>query len=486
MTKTQDTHCNIAKVIIDSWEGETVNDEMFFDGEADFSRMDFFAAVRQRRAALVNVGPGESVIVCSGRGVDFFIDMMAVWSLGAVVVPLAADADEKHIQHISQTSGARLVLDGEDTIWVAEDDQQAPLEFAETKSSDLAALFFTSGSTGKPKGVMLSHGVLLGNTLGILRVLKMRGDRLLINIPFHFTSAICHFLASALSGSTLVGIEKSLFPANLITMLSECGCTCFGGAPVQLRWISEYAEARVRAEEACPFDLRFVMSSGDHLPAAVVERFMEFTPQTNVFTVYGLTELGGRYCILDARQTQDKIGSVGKPIHGLSVHVSDESGHKVDPGVAGNVIASGELLCDGYIGDKERTDKLLRPDGLYTGDIGYLDEDGFLFLTGRSDDVFKVSGKKVSGLVIAEALLGTGMVEDTAVQAVDIQPFGVVPVAVYVPKDGVEFDRSDVLAALRKCLPPDHIPHQFVEVQAIPRTGSGKVIRPELKKMAMK
>jgi acyl-CoA synthetase (AMP-forming)/AMP-acid ligase II len=476
---------NGADRVFDAW---TANPDgaVFDDGTSSVSARQFVRMVSARQRGLAKmVRPGDRVVIKAGRGVSYFVDMLAVWRLGGVVVPLSADAAGEYADHVLTISGAQLTLGdgtagGLDESGGAED--MPPC--VQTGPDDLAALLFTSGSTGAPKGVMLNHGVLYRNCLGILDVLKMDGDRLFINIPFNFTSAICHFLACAFSGSTLVGLENKLFLADLPRTMVRLGATAFGGAPVQLRWIAETLKGLAESGQPVDSTLRLVMSSGDHLPVEVIDLLRRVVPAAGIYTVYGLTELGGRFCILDAADVAQHAGSVGKPIRGLGVRIVDfDEGREVGPGVEGEVVAFGELLCAGYYGDPDRTAALFSEWGLRTGDIGFLDTDGFLHLTGRSDDVFKVNGQKVAANVINGAMMRLEPFADCAAVAMETPMFGTVPVMAYALKPGAVFNKGETLRALRGMLPQNHIPHRFVEVGRIPRTGSGKVERHTLRRM---
>ncbi|MBI9080002.1 MAG: acyl--CoA ligase [Pseudodesulfovibrio sp.] len=472
---------NISEQVFDIWSKKP-DGLVFDDGMIRLSGLQFMKKVGSRQGVLAEaIQPGDRVVIQAGRGVEYFVDMLAVWRLGGVVVPLAADADTKYIDHVLGISGASLILDGKS------EGEPISLEYvsqscAATKPDDLAALLFTSGSTGAPKGVMLSHEVLLRNCLGILDVLKMDRDRLFINIPFNFTSGICHFLACVFSNSTLIGVENKLFLADLPRTMDRLKATAFGGAPIQLRWLAETFKGLADSGQSLGSPLRFVMSSGDHLPTDVIDLLRQVSSTTNIFTVYGLTELGGRFCILDSSDIADHAGSVGKPISGLGVTIVDfDNNRELGAGVEGEIVAKGELLCQGYYRDEKRTTALFSQWGLRTGDIGYLDAHGFLHLTGRSDDVFKVNGQKVAATVINNAMMRLAPFADAATISMEIALLGTVPVVAYTLKEGAEFKKGEILGALRKILPSNHIPHQFVEVGEIPRTGSGKVERHTLR-----
>ncbi len=475
---------------IDSLWKDDLQCLIFDDGDLQLTRQGFLRRVSSRQQQLSGgLKAGDKVVVQAGRSVQFFIDLYAVWAMGGVVVPVAADVCSEYIEHVMSIAEPALVLGEECTTdtpvyGTPTSISDADVVYVDGSPDTMAAILFTSGSTGVPKGVVLSHRVLVGNSLGILSVLKMKNERLLINIPFSFTSGICHFLACALSGSALLGLETKLLLGDLPRKIAALKATGFGGAPIQLRWIAEAYQGKVEAGVETGMQLRFVMSSGDHFSADIIESFMLYAKGLKLFTVYGLTELGGRYCVLTPDDLPARMGSVGKPIPGLSVSIRDtDSGEVLGLGNEGEVVANGAFLCDGYYRNPGKTEELLTPEGLRTGDIGFCDEDGFLYLKGRLDDVFKVSGQKVSAVVIAEAMMKLGYFQDVAVISAPSSLFDNVPVAFCVLKKGVEFKKGVVLSLLRKVLPGNHMPDRFVMIGKIPRTGSGKAKRHELKVM---
>lgn len=461
---------------------------------AKMTSMEFISHVANQRKNLLSAGVcrGDRICVSSGRDdFGFWIDLVSVWAVGAITVPIDAEVGEDQLHYIVELVEPKVhLLGGEkgiqglretklSTYKMDSNPAEGPLpETADTVSKDTAAILFTSGSTGNPKGVVLSHRSILGNATAFLRQLSVSADdRLAIATPFHFTSAICHFLAAALTPAVFVATEKKLFKADLSNFLKTTHATCFGGAPIQLRWIAECA-----ADQS--IDLKWVMSSGDHLSSDVIAAFKSSLPHTMIYTVYGLTEVGGRLCLLPPEMTDQAPGSVGRPIDGLELTVRDEDGALCPAGTVGDIYVTGVYLFDGYYKNKNDTKEFLGQWGLKTGDVGKVDERGLVYLKGRSDDVFKTSGKKVSGLVISDALMNTGLFEDVAVMPNAHPVVGHVPYAFYVLRKSTSFEHAAVMRQLRKILPADHMPKKFFEVPTIPRTRSGKIIRSEMQALS--
>ncbi|MBF0370780.1 MAG: acyl--CoA ligase [Magnetococcales bacterium] len=492
---------NIALMIAQAWQ--PILDRPIYALDAKLlDRRAFLNLALLRAIALgKQAARGDRILVLAGRGVESFIDIVAVWGMGGVIVPVAGEAPDEQIRILSTISGAVALCGNRDipglttidTSQMSQGDTASspvfenargfPIQDDPDRPEDLCAILFTSGSTGTPKGVRISHRSLAGNAQGTLAQLPMDGDdRLFINIGFHFTSAICHFLACAFSEACLIGVEKKQMPRDMLEAIIRNRATLFGGAPVQIRWIGQHLKSVASSKNLEKLPLTGVISSGDHLPVEVIETFRLHAYGIKIYTLYGLTETGGRFCFLPPEELEERAGSVGKPIKGLTLKVvHPENGSSMEPGEVGEIIAGGELLFDGYFNNPEATRKGLTKAGFRTGDLGYCDEEGFLFVQGRLDDVFKVNGQKVSAVVIMERMMALGWFQDVGVIARETEPFGTVPVAFCVMKPGVDFHKGRTLRALRKQLSGNHLPHRFVQVEAIPRTGSGKIQRGKLR-----
>jgi len=426
----------------------------------------------------------------------FFIAMVGVWLAGGVVVPLnttlpAASAEElvgKAAPAFLLTSprsdplpapsaSALRRLDVEPAI-VAGDAMPAAeaASFTPVAPSELAVIMFTSGSTGVPKGVMQTLEGVLGNAERVAGELGLTADdRIFINTPPYFTSGICHFLTLLSAGGSLVGRQGFHFGGGLLDAMAEAGCTGFGGAPAHLVRVVDPLDRPVE-----PGALRFWVSSGDHLPVATIDRMREVLPGVALYNMYGLTEVSGRLCVLPPAEIDRRRDSVGRPLWGMRVGARRDDGSPASPGEAGELYVEGDLLMQGYLDEPALTGEALTAYGFRTGDVGHVDADGYVWVTGRRDDIFKRGGEKVSAVHIQQAIVATGTVVDAVVLALDDELLGKVPVAFVVPADPASFAVRGLMKELRAWLQPAWLPARVVVLEEIPRTGSGKAVRARL------
>lgn len=461
------------------------------DLEVSLDRNCLMANVDKQANSMLAAGmvSGDFCILLCDRGPRFWVELLAAWVIGCKPVCIQANISDDHATSAIEMTGARFIFkEGVcDTVapileqlTVVESTFDAALTTSDIRScfnslcfasdiDELAGLIFTSGTTGVPKGVPLTHAVLSMNALATAHRLRLRSeDILLIATPFRFISSISHFLVTLLSGATFFGLEKTLMIKDLIDAINELEITAFGGSPFHVQFFA------MAGSERLP-NLRWIMSSGDHLRPAVIDKLEQAFENLELHVVYGMAELGGRFCELPPNQQFSKKGSVGFPINGFELSVRDEAGKLCAQGEIGEIHVGGTLEFAGYYKNPDANRKVLSAYGFRNGDKGYLDEDGYLFLAGRSDSVFKRSGLKVSSQVVAEQILELPEVKDAYVKGYADDLEGQVPVAYVHWNEGVELPFATVTQRLRSMLPVNHLPKHVVTVSHIPRTGSGKV-----------
>jgi acyl-CoA synthetase (AMP-forming)/AMP-acid ligase II len=489
------------------WATERADETLLRSRGRAYTYADMEARATRVAAALLAAAGrrGARVALVLEEYDQFFACMLGAWLAGQVVVPLNTSLPQADVDWLVGKCRPDVIVLPDDQACPTPDDgpvrlvvtadaeglvdgvrpaggAAAPVvstgDLEAVREDELAMIMFTSGTTGLPKGVCQTLRAVSSNAGHVSLTLGLEaGDRIFINTPPYFTSGICHFLTLMAAGGGVAGQLGFYFGTGLLDEMEAEGCTGFGGAPAHLVRVVE------PMEEPREHPFRFWVSSGDHLPLPVIEKFHEVLPGIRLFNMYGLTEVSGRLCVLPPAELDVKVGSVGRPIGDMRVVARRGDLTEAAPGEQGELYVTGSLLMQGYLDEPEITTKTLTVHGLKTGDFGKVDESGAVWIAGRKDDIIKRGGEKVSIIHVQEALQALGRFADVAVVAAPDDILGHVPVAFVVPNDPEGFKASRLLRELRGVLPSTSLPSRVIAVEQIPRTGSGKAIRAELRKM---
>ena len=347
---------------------------------------------------------------------------------------------------------------------------------------DLAALIYTSGSTGHPKGVMMSHQSMVFAAGSISEYLRLdASDRILGLLPLAFDYGLYQLLMSTRLGATLVLERSFVFPAQTVRRVEDEGVTVFPGVPTVYATLISMSERE-------PFELpgvRRVTNTAAALLPAFHEGLRRIFPNALVFAMYGLTECK-RVSYLEPELLEEKPSSVGRPIPGTEAMVLRPDGTRVAPGETGILHVRGPHVMAGYWRQPDLTAEML-VDGpvpgermLCTHDHFTVDADGFLYFVGRTDDIIKTRGEKVSPLEVENALVGITGVSEAAVVGVPDDTLGQAIHAYVVLGGGVELTSQEVIAACRLTLEAFMVPQQVTFLDELPKTDSGKVRKKSL------
>jgi acyl-CoA synthetase (AMP-forming)/AMP-acid ligase II len=215
-------------------------------------------------------------------------------------------------------------------------------------------------------------------------------------------------------------------------------------------------------------------------PAVQKETQKVFDP-AELFIMYGATEASARLSYLNPDILEKKLGSIGKAIPNVELYVADKNGKKLLTEQVGEIIARGSNIMQGYWNDPQETKKVLKKGCYYTGDLGKMDKDGFIYVVGRSKDIIKVGGERVSAKEVEEKILEINEVHEVAVISVDDPVLGEAIKALIVPRDGSEIDQEFVKKALMKNLSPYKQPKYIEFRNDLPKNESGKILKNVLK-----
>ena len=352
----------------------------------------------------------------------------------------------------------------------------------ENIESDLAAIIYTSGSTGHPKGVMLTHRNMLTACTSISAYLDVRTkDVILCFLPLSFDYGLYQMLMAFRAGARLILERSFAFPTQVLKRMSEEKVTGFPGTPTVFAILGEL-------KGSLPYDfshVRYVTSTTSALPQKHIRIIGNMFPKAQIFSMYGLTECK-RCTYLPPADLERKRGSVGIAIPNTEIWVVDNNGHRVGPGVEGQLVVRGATVMQGYWGKPEESAERLRPGPLlgervlFTGDICKMDEEGYLYFVRRMDDVIKCRGEKVSPKEVEDVLLAISGVKEAAVIGVPDEILGEAVKAYVVLESGATVAERSLRLECQKRLEPYMVPKHITIVPSLPRTDTWKIRKRDL------
>jgi len=370
-------------------------------------------------------------------------------------------------------------------------DAEPPAAWRATSiENDLAAILYTSGSTGKPKGVMLSHANVVAGSRIVSTYLEIsETERILAVLPFSFDAGMNQLMTAFEKGGTLVLINF-VFAQEIVQVLVKERITGLAGVPTL--W-SLLAQPNSTLSKQPLTHLRYITNTGGAMPQAVLKVLRQTLQSTKVFLMYGLTE-AFRSTYLPPEELDRRPTSMGKAIPDTEILVLNDQGQLCKAGEPGELVHRGPTVSLGYWNRPEETARALRPNPLlppemgdcekvcYSGDLVKMDDEGFLYFIGRRDTMIKSSGFRISPTEVEEVLFQTGKLRGAAVIGIPDEVLGQVIKAFVVPRDGEPLSTEALLATCAEKMPRYMVP-KFVEVLSeLPKTSSGKVDYPALRR----
>lgn len=431
--------------------------------------------------------PGDVVGILLLNSERYLVSMLAIWRAGKTAVPLNYLLPPQDLGFILQDSGMsgliasrvfddalskiRPVFGDRGRILMADDPDFIPegVPGIAGADQDPALFLYTSGTTGRPKGVVLTHENLTANVDSCQKAGNFdANDSFLCLLPFFHTYAITGtFLLPMLNGAKMVLVDR-FQPLKVLNLIARHGTTCFLAIP------SMY---RVLAATEGDFDfssVRFPISGGEPLPVAVAEAFQKRFG-VDIFEGYGQTEAapvvslnvpGGR-----------KLGTVGRALPGVRMAIWSDQKRPLPPGEIGEIMVRGKNVMAGYHRLEDETTRAITAGWLHTGDLGQMDEDGYVTITGRKKDLIISAGENIYPREIEEALIEHPGVREVAVIGIPDEVRGEVPKAFVIGKEGTALDDKQLRAFCKKRIAAFKVPKVFEIVSDLPRNPTGKVLK---------
>ncbi len=453
------------------------------------------------------VGAGDVVALLSYNNLEFLATIFAANHLGAIAMPINWRLAAPELRFILDHSGARALVCSPELVELADaaidelpdlarirvgDDavsgwerfanlsaDGAPLPRAAAGADDLHRLMYTSGTTGRPKGVMLTHANLAWKNYAHVTEFGFTTDDVgLACGPLYHVGALDLVTTTMIAVGATTIVHTTFDAGAVVDEIERSRVTTIWAAPAMVRAVLDVPGIESRDLSS----VRVIIAGGEKMPIPTIERIRTTFPSAWFADAYGLTETVSGDTFLDREHTVSKLGSVGRPCQYLELDIWDEDGASLPPGERGEVVLRGPKVFVGYWRDPDATAAAFRGGWFHTGDIGVVDEDGFLSIVDRLKDMIVSGGENIAGSEVERVLYEYGGVVEAAVVGRPDERWGEVPVA-FVVVDDAGITADALVDHCRAQLAKFKVPKDIAFIDALPRNPSGKVLKRDLREL---
>ena len=360
--------------------------------------------------------------------------------------------------------------------WIAGRPEEEPAPDAEVTLDDIQFIMYTSGTTGKPKGAAILHGNTQWNAINSINMYAFDSTDVSIACAplFHIGGLAVSAFPSLYTGATVV-IQRFFNPVETLQLIEKEKVTFMFGIPVMFLLMTQVPEFETTDYSS----VRFFIAGGAPCPRSLIETWLKHGITFN--QGYGMTETATAITALRTEDALRKLGSCGKPVFHTDIKIVDMEGKELPRGEMGEVWVKGPNVIREYWRLPEATAESITDGWLHTGDMGYIDEEGYLYLVDRRKDMYISGGENVYPAEVEDVLMSFDKIADAGVIGVPDEKWGEVGMAIVVPTPGVEISEEEVIEFCRGKLAKYKIPKKVAFVEALPRTATGKILKKELK-----
>ncbi len=479
-------------------------------GDLLLTKREFNNRINQLSHALQAKGikKGDRVAGLLANGNEFLEILFACSKIGAIMVPMNFRLAPPELEYILKDSIPKLFFyspefmvtvealrgktlgtgeyicerpggardDLEYGNWIASYSKEEPEVKEEITLDDPQFLMYTSGTTGKPKGAVLTHGNTQWNGINGIVLYGITKQHIgLTSAPlFHIGGLSASATPTLYVGGRLV-IQRFFNPAETLKLIEIERVNSMFGIPVMFQFMALVPEFSASDLSS----IHYFIAGGAPCPKSLIETYMK---KGVVFNQgYGLTETAPGVSSLRSEEAERKLGSAGKPMFHVDLRVVDDSDKPLPPKEMGEVVIKGPNVFKEYWRLPKETAEAKRGGWFHTGDMGYLDEEGYLWLVDRKRDMYISGGENVYPAEVEDVIYKMDQVKEVGVIGFQDPKWGEVGLAVVVPRSGINLTEQEVVTFCQGKLAKYKIPKKVVFAQALPRTATGKVLKKELR-----
>ena len=434
----------------------------------------------------------DTVVVEAQQSIDYLAIQLALQLLGIIFVPTEHNCAKDKIISFAVRADARVIIacsaveyaDGQVFTYdrlnelAAAAECYVPLSFP--AKEDIAEILFSTGTTGKEKGIVLDHNNNIALAENVINGVEMEKDNVeMIPSPMNHSHGLRRYYANMYNGCTVVLLGSVMNIMRFFTLIDSYGVNSIDLVPTALSVVLKLSKNKLGEYKD---RLRYIQFGAAPMMEADQQKICQLLPDTRLYNFYGSTE-SGCICIYNFNRPDSKKHCIGKPACNAHITIVDDDHNTITSSAdhTGLLASAGGMNMVGYWKDEEETQKVLVDGIVYTNDVAYFDEDGDIILLGRKGDVINVGGNKVSPDEIENVAKTMPGIADCGVIPVADSVKGSVPKLFVQLQRGTEFDPIAIRSYLAAKLEPYKIPQYIVQIEKIPRSFNGKLLRKELK-----
>lgn len=433
----------------------------------------------------------DAVVVEACQSIDYLAIELALQLLGAVFVPVEHNCASDKISSFADRADAKGIIACSDNSFATEIFYTYETFVEKASESDLldvekmperdtvSEILFSTGTTGKEKGIVLTHSNDIALAENVMYGVEMEKDNVeMIPSPMNHSHGLRRYYANMYNGSTVVLLGSVMNIRRFFHNIDTYGVNSMDLVPSALTVVLKLSKSKLADYKDT---MRYIQFGAAPMMEADQKRICELLPNTRLYNFYGSTE-SGCICIYNFNRADDKKHCIGKPAHNAKIIIVDDDKNEIQSSEnnTGLLVSAGSMNMLGYWKDREETDKVLLDGAVYSNDIAYYDEDGDIILLGRKGDVINVGGNKVSPDEIEDVAKKMPGVADCGVIPVKDEYKGAVPKLFVQMTPGAEFNPIEIRAFLADNLEPYKVPAYIEQIDKIPRSYNGKLLRKEL------
>jgi long-chain acyl-CoA synthetase len=450
----------------------------------------------------VGVQPGDHIALCAPNTYEWLAFYFGTLKLGAVVVTLSSLLKRDELRRIMDNAQPKVLFAGEEQLAELGDRKDYPYlkkvvskegeisykDLVEMGSDsfnavdldrhDTAAILYTGGTTGIPKGVMLTHENLNTSIHNVSHYERStHKDRALCFLPLNHVFGQVHIMnATVYSGGSLV-LQGSFDQETVIETIERHNVTKFFAVPTIYIRLLALKDLKEKLGS-----LRYTFSAAASMAAELVREWKR-RMDLNIYEAYGMTESASM--VTYNHYYRHVIGSVGTPVTNVEVQIRDLEGNVLGAKEEGEICIRGRNIMKGYLNQPEETRSVFWEDWFRSGDIGMIDEKGYLYIVDRLKDMIITGGENVYPREVEEILYTRPEVEECTVIGLPDKEYGERVTAFIIPKQGQEVDPTQLKSYLKTKLSPFKVPKEFIVVDDLPKSSAGKILKRELKQQVL-